>query len=72
VICEACKQQGLRSTVTEGGSMSTLMHCPSFYDEDGKLHTHDSNVTTHRFRCSNGHSFSTQSRGSCWCGWGTK
>jgi len=41
-----------------------------FYDEDGKYHLHDNNVTTQSYVCSNRHQFTVKSRGRCWCGWG--
>lgn len=70
MICEKCKESGLRSTVHGGVSMSTLMHCPSWYDEDGRYHTHDLNWTTSDWHCSNGHRWRVREQGSCpACGW---
>ncbi len=71
MICPECKEQGLKSTVHGGGAgMTTLKYCPPYYDEDGKFHSHDSNITTSNWSCSNGHRFTIKSSGSCWCGWG--
>lgn len=72
MICEACKKEGLKSRVYEGAGFTTAMHCPSFYDEEGKSHTHDSNVTSWTYSCSNGHRWETRESGSCWCGWPKK
>lgn len=69
MICEKCKEQGLKSRVYTGCGMTTLMYCPPFYDEEGKHHTHDSNTTTIQYECSNGHKWSDKKSGSCWCGW---
>jgi hypothetical protein len=69
VKCPECVKQGLRSKVFAGETSSTFLHCPSFYDEEGELHTHDSNVYTCGYRCSNGHEWSEDIRMSCWCGW---
>lgn len=69
MICPTCKAEGQRSSVTPGITMSTAMHCPPFYDEDGKLHTHDSNRHRTDYSCSRGHSWTETKTGTCWCGW---
>ena len=69
VRCPTCVKQLLRSTVHEGGSKTTAVHCPPFYDEDGRKHHHDRNVRTRSFRCSQGHSWVSNLPHTCWCGW---
>ena len=72
MICPECKKQGLKSFVYPGMIMTTCMYYTPFYDEEGKYHHHDSNITTTHFSCSNGHNWSEKSGGSCWCGWAAK
>lgn len=64
MICPKCKELGLKSTVTSYGSMSTLMGYPTYYDEDGNVHQHDSNRVTSDYRCSEGHRFISERKGS--------
>lgn len=71
MICEECNSQGLKSKVYPGAVMCTAMGYQTYYDEQGKLHTHDPNITTESFHCSNNHSWSRKQSGSCWCGWNT-
>ena len=70
MICSECKEQGLKSKVYPGTSSATLMWCPPFYDEEGNFHNHDANTITSEYSCSNGHSWTESSHGTCWCGWG--
>lgn len=68
--CPTCEAESQRSTVTKIGGASTLLHAPQlFFDEDGKQHHHDRNVTTAEYRCSRGHRFTIKSGKRCWCGW---
>ena len=67
--CEICEKEGLKSQIHIGGSVSTVMGYHQYYDEDGKHHSHDPNIRTTQYSCSNGHSFARQESGSCWCGW---
>lgn len=70
VVCPACDFAGQKSMVYVGGAVTTLAHCPPFYDEDGCRHHHDSNKTTEDRSCSNGHRWSVVlSPRRCWCGW---
>jgi hypothetical protein len=69
MICEQCKTECKTSKVCPGVGATTLVYNPPFYDEHGKYHHHDSNVTTSTYTCSNGHEWSARSTGSCWCGW---
>lgn len=72
MFCPECQKLGLRSRVYPGVGTVTLLYCPPFYDEEGRMHHHDLNTTTQDFICSNGHSWSRDFRGSCWCGWPEK
>lgn len=70
--CPTCVNEGTKSTLSVGMSITTSMYFSPFYDEDGKYHHHDGNTTTTSYRCSNGHEFSDSRTGSCWCGWGVR
>ena len=65
MICPVCKENNEKSSVMEGMCMTTCMYCPSYYDEDGNYHSHDSNITTSEYHCSKGHSFSIKRTGTC-------
>ncbi len=68
--CPECVAVGLRRTETAGGTSTTLMWSPAFYDEDGKYHDHDPNKKTAEYACSNGHKWVETSRGKCpSCDW---
>ena len=69
VICPECAKEGKKSFVYPGPTMSTLMYCAPFYDEEGKLHHHDCNSHTTTYTCSNNHTWTVCKKGSCWCGW---
>ena len=69
MICPTCEAAGQKSVVTEGPSMSTAMHCPPFYDEEGKRHVHNSNTRRTDYSCSRGHRWTESHKGRCWCGW---
>lgn len=70
--CPTCVEQGLRSTVTEGPSLTTAMAYQPFYDEEGRYHVHDMNRQTTEYECSNGHAWSVTGIRPCWCGWPEK
>lgn len=70
MICEQCEKENKKSKIYENGIISTCLYCLTFYDEDGKLHHHDSNIITMGYRCSNNHEWQVKNSGSCWCGWG--
>ena len=65
MICPVCQEQNLKSRVTGGPGMTTLMGYFPYYDEDGKYHDHDPNTTTTHYNCSNGHYFSISQKGTC-------
>jgi len=70
MICKQCQTDGEKSTIQVGVGTTTLLYCAPYFDEDGKYHNHDSNISTSNYTCSNGHKFSKSTSGSCWCGWG--
>jgi hypothetical protein len=55
MICKECQSRGVKSSIHELGSMTTLMGVSRSWDEDGNERLHDPNVTTTHYRCSNGH-----------------
>lgn len=55
MICPKCKELEQKSQIHGGNGFSTAMYCPSYYDEDGKYHNHDSNSRSYEYRCSMGH-----------------
>jgi hypothetical protein len=58
-FCPWCQRDGERSRVSSGSVRGTLMNGVSpYWDEDGKLHTHDPNIYTATFGCSRGHRWS--------------
>jgi hypothetical protein len=63
--CHQCESAGLRSTVRQLASYSTLLMAEHWYDEDGNFHYHDPNVTTTEYRCSNGHMWPVHSAPTC-------
>ncbi len=68
--CPKCQKEGKESKVFPHGSSTTLMHSQPFYDEKGKYHDHDPNITTSQYSCSNGHRWTEKNNSICWCGWG--
>ena len=60
MICQKCRDSGLKSTVHPGMSYTTF-----YYDENGLYQgsTDDSNTTTTEYRCSQGHKWQTKYRG---------
>lgn len=69
MICPTCSAYEAKSIVTELGSSRTCVYYAPFFDEHGRRHHHDGNVTASAFRCSKGHIWETKETGSCWCGW---
>jgi hypothetical protein len=69
--CPECINEGKKSKVFPGMCTVTAMYCAPFYDEDGKYHHHDSNITTTAYSCSEGHDWSDHYQGQCGsCDWG--
>ena len=70
MICEKCRDSGQRSTVRIVGTKQSAMPSDCFFDEDGVEHSHNPNIATTTYRCSNGHSFEEKSSWQCAaCGW---
>jgi len=67
--CKECEAQGEVSRVYPGQATVTAMYCAPFYDEEGRLHSHDSNIHTTSYHCNKGHKWTVKSKGKCWCGW---
>ena len=66
MICPICREQGLKSRVTDHGSSRTLMGGnETFWDEEGNYHFHAINKTTTSYSCSNGHNFYTKGYQPC-------
>lgn len=65
MICPACKAHGVRSNVYPGFSSTTLMGGASYWDTDGRYHSHDPNTTTTDFRCSQGHEWTEHHKSPC-------
>ena len=64
-----CPECGSKSLIM-GGCSRTLLYCPAFTDDEGRVHTHDRNTTTTSYTCRKcGIVFGVKSTGSCWCGW---
>lgn len=65
MICPKCKEEGNTSKVYSGYGMTTCAGTMSYYDEQGKYHYHDSNITTSQATCSNGHRITMKSSSKC-------
>lgn len=65
--CPTCVEEGNKSIVSVGGSITTAMASHQFYDENGKYHLHDPNTSSTQYRCSNGHDWTESSKNKCWC-----
>lgn len=63
--CPECVASNQASRVYRKGCTKALMGWSPYYDEDGKYHSHDGNVTTAGFSCSNGHYFQRKYRDRC-------
>lgn len=60
MFCPDCVKEGKRSRVYPDLSSVTLMHGVTFWDEGGRLHQHDPNITTTGYTCSEGHTWVEQ------------
>lgn len=68
--CSACAAEGRTSVVASDGPRSSRAASYSVYfDDRGRMHTHDRNARTTSYSCSNGHRWEMTEIGSCWCGW---
>lgn len=57
MICKNCEENNQKSIIHILYTSVTTMNVISYYDENGKYHHNDPNITTTYFRCSNGHYF---------------
>ena len=55
MICNYCKNEGLRSKVYIGTVSVTTMGWQPYYDEDGNFVSEDPNIMTQEYSCSNKH-----------------
>ena len=55
--CFYCELEDKKSTLHPGPQTTTCMSCPSYFDEEGVWHSHDSNKFTTCYTCSNGHAY---------------
>lgn len=70
MICEQCRTSGQRSTVRIVGTKQGRVPSDHFFDEQGVEHSHNPNVVSTIYKCSNGHSFEERSSWQCAaCGW---
>ncbi len=74
--CPKCAETGERKQISVGARFinAVMVGRGSFYDEDGKHHSHTGSAGgKQRYSCACGHSW-TELFGSkfhtCWCGWG--
>lgn len=65
MICKECVAAQQKSRVYSGGSFRTAAAYETYWDEDGRRHFHDGNVTTSYFRCDNGHTWEQRTMVAC-------
>jgi hypothetical protein len=54
--CIQCVKENKKSTLfARHGMIVTNMGFTPYYDEEGRYHSHDPNLSTQFFECSNGH-----------------
>ena len=63
--CSFCVKEGRRSKVRVGPTSTTLVGHTPYYDEDGVYHSHDLNIHTTEYWCSNGHSWTRSNLRKC-------
>lgn len=63
--CTQCEKEDKKSRVYQHGGSSTLMGYQNYYDEQGKLHSHNPNKYKYFYNCSEGHSFSIEYLSAC-------
>jgi hypothetical protein len=72
MICKECQESGRVSRVFERGGVVTALAHQAYFDEQGRRHSHDPNVHSQSYSCSNGHNWTTGALVPCWCGWPDK
>lgn len=60
MICPHCREQGKKSQVTKGLTISSLVDHPTGYDQDGNLQQGGRNTKVTNYRCSEGHKFTVE------------
>lgn len=65
MICPFCQEEGAVSTLTELGTVQTLVMSYPHHDEYGIKHFHDWNTEETSFHCSRGHRFTVTGRPPC-------
>lgn len=70
--CIICSNSNKKSKCFVLAEETVKAQSNKFYDEIGRYHEHNSNVTFIHYRCSNGHSFKNKQINRCWCGWNWK
>ncbi len=63
--CPECVEQGLKSIVNIGFKHTTAMAYHYFFDEDGIYHSHNNNIITYNYTCSNNHNFKNNYKEKC-------
>lgn len=63
--CETCVLENKESVITVGLMGSTLMGYSEYYDKDGKYHSHNPNIFTVEYSCSNGHHWKKSTKRPC-------
>ncbi len=63
--CTACVKEGKRSRVYPEGTSVTLMSFSPYYDENGTYHSHDLNIHTTGYHCSNQHRWVEKATPEC-------
>lgn len=67
--CTKCQATGELSEVDVLSSSTTQLEKRVYFDTAGDQHVHNPNITTTRYRCTNGHRFEERSCWQCTCGW---
>lgn len=65
MIYPVCKKEKKKSKVFVGVLLRTSMANIPFYDEKGRLHNHNDNITTTSYECSNNHKFEIKTKTVC-------
>lgn len=69
VICPLCRKAELKSRVYALPRTSFCMAWEPYYDEEGRFHMHDPNISVEPYRCSLGHRFNVRCQGCGSCDW---
>ncbi len=55
MICPACKEAGLKSSVYQGAGFDTGLSQETFWDENGMAHIHRFGSSSRAYSCTKGH-----------------